>query len=308
MGFLDELSAVSVAGGGPTSCDAPEDAVTSSDELSDEVPSDPTSTSSSYDDSLDGLDGVALADLCSAVQAEWEGRGPRAGPAAARSEELDPLGGPCEPETPLHRLHWSLWAGLEVSIPSWQWVRTRHDKLVPFYRIQLTNSVGLKWSVLRRYSRFERLHQRLIISWRMACLVAHRRTTRCGPAGLRLKDPVSDCPALPSTKRLGWTNGNAQHVEQRRVDLEVYIRALLQFPKHGANARCLVEDFLDVPAVRVAQGLLAAPRHLPDPYASAGHRLPAYCVPDAEGPCLVQGLDGCPDIVLTPPETSSMET
>jgi hypothetical protein len=63
----------------------------------------------------------------------------------------------------------------------------------------------------------------------------------------------------------------------------------------------LLEEFLEVPAVRLAQALLAAPAHLADPNPCPMERLPSYRVRDAVGCRLVEGSLECPAIVLSPP-------
>jgi hypothetical protein len=214
--------------------------------------------------------------------------------------------------TALEETKWSVWDGIDVCIPSWEKTDC-NGRTIPFYRIQLTNKYGLKWSVSKRYSEFQRLHQQLGFCRRLASINAHRKAVGSTPpsslgsprglgiASLSEINDIPEPPQLPGTRWLWWTNSSEESIDRRRRGLEQYLRELLEF-KTGYYATALLDQFLEIPTVRAAQRLLAGPRHLPNPIPLARQRLPAYSVPDAIGENLVPGLAGSPSITLTPPD------
>mmetsp|Transcript_141043 Transcript_141043/g.245847 ORF Transcript_141043/g.245847 Transcript_141043/m.245847 type:complete len:339 (-) Transcript_141043:1298-2314(-) len=200
--------------------------------------------------------------------------------------------------SPFGETDWSVLDGLDVSIPTWESVDVQGKK-VPFYEIKLVNKHGLKWVVAKRYSDFNRLHQQLSFCTQ----VAHMNTQRHGNYLLRggnSKTNHPEPPPLPPTRWFGWTNSSFESIERRRLDLQDYLRKLL-YSSHGYFGHTLLNDFLDVPAVRVAQRLLAGPRHLPNPIKSNPQRLPSHSLPIPKAGALVQGAHGSPSITLTPP-------
>lgn len=177
---------------------------------------------------------------------------------------------------------------------------------MPHYRIQLSNCHGLRWFVLRRYSDFERLHQDLTLWWRVMSITALRRAQKNG--GRWNSKPLPWVPAwgsppLPGTKVFGRTNSDPESVERRRCELEAYLRGLLLFRRHCAQTASLVEDFLEVPAVRLAQTLLAAPARLADPTPSPvpGDRASSFRASRDVECFLLEASAGCPAILLSPP-------
>eukprot|EP00667_Euglena_gracilis_P004847 EG_transcript_4875 len=209
----------------------------------------------------------------------------------------------------MEELAWTIWDYLELSIPTWELVRVR-GKEVPFFRVEVRNRRGLRWVVLRRFSDFQKLHEQFGL-WHRADYVRRRYKSSdplLNPSGrCRPHEQPHIAVPLPPTSWFARTNGSPQALEHRRWRLEVYLRQLLA-GDGGDIGTALLDEFLDVPAVRVAQRLLASPRHLRHPAPHWGTPLtPRHCQPPTttDAVCLQVGTADLPAIMLSPPDWES---